>query len=532
MRSLFKYLGIVVITSSFFACTYDLDATRDQYGIKSGGAGKGNKSGAGGTISGSATGADDTGLGDPESAGDTGEAGISGAGSDGFDASPKDSGLDASDAGADTGSEARCGNGVVERGEKCDGNCPSNCDDGNPCTRDERKGSDATCDVRCIHAQITACSTGDVCCPGSQYGCNAVNDGDCLAVCGNGVVETGETCDPVSACDTLAKNCVPDQDTIRTPRGKASSCTFECIPAKRPCAHRDTFCPTGCTRTLDNDCLGVLGEDCTNGVECLSGNCANSVCCNSACNGACEACDRQDSVGTCSTPNYSTDAANCGTCGTPCSSNNATPACNNGGCTSACNVGWEDCNSNLRTDGCETHTENDPTHCGSCGTHCQYGLCFENKCKYTKWGFSEPGPFTEDRKPNTFVGTRIRIGIESTPTTLVALGIQTRNGDVNVRIGLYSEVNNAPSALIAQTEELSSVKNGATEGYVPKTMIAKGYYWIFFVSTGTLSIATEDAAETWWYSPMSYGLLPQYTPGLTLLENDPGLGDIYAVTTP
>jgi cysteine-rich repeat protein len=38
----------------------------------------------------------------------------------------------------------------------------------------------------------TACTAGDGCCPS---GCNATNDSDCAAVCGNGVVEPGEICD-------------------------------------------------------------------------------------------------------------------------------------------------------------------------------------------------------------------------------------------------------------------------------------------------------------------------------------------------
>ena len=37
-------------------------------------------------------------------------------------------------------------------------------------------------------------------------------------------------------------------------------------------------------------CLGGDGEPCAAGGECLSGNCADDVCCTTACNGPCESC--------------------------------------------------------------------------------------------------------------------------------------------------------------------------------------------------------------------------------------------------
>jgi hypothetical protein len=44
-----------------------------------------------------------------------------------------------------------CGNGLRETGELCDGDCPSNCDDGDPATIDTLTGSAKTCDVACSH---------------------------------------------------------------------------------------------------------------------------------------------------------------------------------------------------------------------------------------------------------------------------------------------------------------------------------------------------------------------------------------------
>ncbi len=47
--------------------------------------------------------------------------------------------------------EPCCGNGVVEAGESCDGDCPSGCDDGVACTTDTLTGSAEECDAVCAH---------------------------------------------------------------------------------------------------------------------------------------------------------------------------------------------------------------------------------------------------------------------------------------------------------------------------------------------------------------------------------------------
>ncbi len=128
---------------------------------------------------------------------------------------------------------AICGNGVVESGEECDGGacCTPNCtfvSAGTVChpsagdcdVAESCSGSSATCPPDafssgnvcrpstgpCDPAEscsgngpncppnvvTTSCVSGDGCCPS---GCNNVTDGDCPAVCGNGVAEAGEECD-------------------------------------------------------------------------------------------------------------------------------------------------------------------------------------------------------------------------------------------------------------------------------------------------------------------------------------------------
>jgi cysteine-rich repeat protein len=134
-----------------------------------------------------------------------GDAAVRDAGGDdagGGDAAPDDASAD--DAG-DAATAAVCGDGTAEGSELCDGDCPTSCDDGDPCTAEELIGSDTTCDAHCVVTQtITTPASGDQCCPA---GANANNDSDCQPICGNGALESGETCDDHNRAN--GDNCDP-----------------------------------------------------------------------------------------------------------------------------------------------------------------------------------------------------------------------------------------------------------------------------------------------------------------------------------
>ena len=46
-------------------------------------------------------------------------------------------------------------------------------------------------------------------------------------------------------------------------------------------------------------CLQPIGASCTSASMCVTGFCVDKVCCNTACSGACMACDMTGSLGTC-----------------------------------------------------------------------------------------------------------------------------------------------------------------------------------------------------------------------------------------
>jgi MYXO-CTERM domain-containing protein len=77
-------------------------------------------------------------------------------------------------------------------------------------------------------------------------------------------VESSAVCDGVGQCDTTSRSCAP----------------FVCAA-------------DACGSTQEN------GTECVDGTECVSGHCTDGVCCESACQGQCEACAEAGSEGEC-----------------------------------------------------------------------------------------------------------------------------------------------------------------------------------------------------------------------------------------
>ncbi len=174
------------------------------------------------------------------------------------------------DATIDSDCEPICGNGVVEPGERCDtgitwpdfGSCPtqpSDCDDGLACTQDTLEG--ATCLAECVHTDVTSCQDNDGCCPA---GCTDSNDADCN-LCGNGILDAGESCDTAiasgnrGACPTSCDDGDPcTVDTLLAP----GTCDATCVYEPPPCDlnNGDGCCPPGCNANTDQDCESVCGN--------------------------------------------------------------------------------------------------------------------------------------------------------------------------------------------------------------------------------------------------------------------------------
>ncbi len=171
----------------------------------------------------------------------------------------------------DNDCSTRCGDDVVSTGETCDppSSCPTSCDDGNKCTTDTMTGSAATCNVTCSHQAITQCISGDGCCPA---GCNNKNDSDCTPVCGNGVVEAGEQCDPPNGT-TCSATC-----TVESICGAPPTDCFAC--ECHDCSWSMNACINGPGVAASGPAAGTpKAKLCTNLVQCVQASkCIGAQC--------------------------------------------------------------------------------------------------------------------------------------------------------------------------------------------------------------------------------------------------------------
>jgi cysteine-rich repeat protein len=239
-----------------------------------------------------------------------------------------------------------CGNGTVDDafGETCDtgitsgpGACPTNCDDQQACTTDVL--SENACQTICIHTAITAAVDGDGCCPS---GANANTDNDCVAMCGNGILEPGEICDTgiIAGAGACPTSCDDQQscttDTLMNPASCQAVCSHTNITQP---ANNDGCCPPGATSANDNDCKascgnGVVdpGETCDTAITTGAGKCPTTCSDGMVCT-----TDVLSNPATCTakcvfTP-ITTPANNDGCCPTGANANNdndCVPRCGNG----------------------------------------------------------------------------------------------------------------------------------------------------------------------------------------------------------
>lgn len=242
-----------------------------------------------------------------------------------------------------------CGDGIVEAGEQCDfgaGNGPGT-------------GCEANCTFSCTLSP-NSCATMDLCAgtntctaftmgssPGQKCevgtpppnGTPCMNGGTCqndvcvTALCGNGVVNTGEQCDWGTANNVAGSGCNPD-------------CTFSCsitpsdsCPGSAACSANPEVCtvvtgPTG-TPAGDNGQKCEAGTLLAQCAMCGGGDiCVNNVCKAHVCGDGCL------------TPPETCDPPN----GTTCDSNCQTIVCGNG-----IQQGSEQCDDGnlVNLDGCD-----------------------------------------------------------------------------------------------------------------------------------------------------------------------------------
>ena len=120
-------------------------------------------------------------------------------------------------------------------------------------------------------AELYDPTTGLVCKTGAECTSGFCTDGICCATACKGTCEACVVINNVGTCRMLAK-------------GK-----------------QDPTCNTsGMVCDGAGNCDRLNGQACTIGAQCLSGHCADKICCNTACSKTCEACNITGTMGTCS----------------------------------------------------------------------------------------------------------------------------------------------------------------------------------------------------------------------------------------
>jgi hypothetical protein len=234
-----------------------------------------------------------------------------------------------------------CTNAACTTSCATDGDCES----GHACVNGQcgKKNLGVTCaaDGECVSGKCVEGVCCDSACTGACRSCALASTmGRCTPVAAGAVdskgvcADQGATtcgqngrCDGVGGCQQykVGTVCAPEScsGNVYTP---ASTCTAtgQCAPPDSlPCAPytcNGNTCFDACTADANcvspNVCNGnscgkkMRGASCSVANECQTGFCAQGVCCDSACAGACSSCALPGALGTCSTvPNGTPDPA-------------------------------------------------------------------------------------------------------------------------------------------------------------------------------------------------------------------------------
>ena len=227
---------------------------------------------------------------------------------------------------------------------------------------------------------------------------------DALPRCKNRRLDLGETdtdCGGICERCLIGDRCVIARDCVTPPDGDPSVvecaegiCRLKCLGNRADCNVRaDDGCEVDLLMSLDH--CGECNESCApeNAVgQCNNGQCRiktdepnqgcapNHADCNLDVEDGCEV-------------NLQIDPDHCGACqDAACSGANGEPSCSAGACDIVCSEGFDDCDENVRGNGCETNVLSSIQHCGACGTKCdsngpgwaafcKMGQCGQTECE-------------------------------------------------------------------------------------------------------------------------------------------------------
>ena len=280
--------------------------------------------------------------------------------------------------GATCSDKSRCTSGYCVDGVCCEAACDGTC---RTCNAPGKPGT-------CVLAEKgldprQQCGGSDATCGGScdgQGACSFTRTGTSCgkATCSAGQLSIGK-CDGQGGCKTETQACGG-----YACEATGDKCKTSCADAKLDCS--GTFQCVNKVCTADQPNGAVCG---TNPAACKSGKCVDGVCCESACDGACQRCNAPGKAGTCSPE---ADGTLCGAAS--CSgASKSVPTCTTGKCEPklascglyGCNGTTSDCRASCSGDGdCAASAYCANTQClakkgnglGCAGNNqCQTGIC-------------------------------------------------------------------------------------------------------------------------------------------------------------
>ena len=244
-------------------------------------------------------------------------------------------------------------------------------------------------------------------CDGEDNDCDGVNDNSSelenkacdtglSGVCAAGkthcdyAADQGLTCVPDVAPTTQAEICDDADNDCNGQTDDIADLGLECGAIYPSAQHvavwacTQAACVIVTCATGYKDCNGTPGDGCeidtrtsaqncgACGAACSSANGTASCsagACSIACNAGFDNCDNDARTNGCEL-NVNTSVQNCGSCAAICSSSNGTATCGNGTCGITCNSGFLNCDNDAKTNGCEININTSLQNCGSCGSAC------------------------------------------------------------------------------------------------------------------------------------------------------------------
>lgn len=204
------------------------------------------------------------------------------------------------------------------------------CNGANICTNSQTpvckldRGEDCTLGTQCATGNCKDGKCCDTSCAGNCKTC-ANASGTCTNVVS---ADDPDTCTGVNSCDASGncrkengQGCTLGTECITGICKDSHCCDVACSGTCKTCNNGSGTCsnvtsatdPDTCTGANSCDasgaCKKVLGESCSGGTECVSGNCADSTCCESSCTTPCRSC--ANSGGLCNTTVTNQEDNNC-----------------------------------------------------------------------------------------------------------------------------------------------------------------------------------------------------------------------------